>query len=119
MASRYCEIDFGHVRVKFYPLTIGQLQELDDEMKAMMGVAKGDNPFEPTRFKKLEKIYTASAKRGDPSITEDVIRSIVDLSNIVEVNRAVLGQTGLLAAPGAESSSNPTKPLTGADSTPA
>jgi hypothetical protein len=120
MASKYVEVDFGPLKVKFFALTLGQLQELEEEMQAMSGVAKGANPFDPARFAKLVRIYTASAKRGDPSVTEEQVRQIVDLDNLAEVNAAVLGQIGMHpTASNGGASVDPTRPLTGAVSTPA
>jgi hypothetical protein len=119
MQPRFVEVNFGSLTIKFYPLSIGQLMELDEEMKAMFAASQGANPFEPDRYRKLVKVWTASASRGDPNITEDRIKEVVDLGNIIQVNRAVLGQTGLLAPPGTEPSSDPTSPQIGGDSSPA
>ena len=115
MASKGLQVDFGSRKVTFYPLTIGQIQELEDEMKVLMGVGKDEFVFSPDRFAKLQRIYTASAKRGDPTITEDDIKLVVDLSNVALVNKCVLGQTfGEIAEAG---DGVPTSPQTGGIST--
>lgn len=116
--SKYFEIEFGSTKIKFFPLTIGQIQELEEEMKAMG--ERGTNPFDPIRFAKMARLYTASARRGDPNVTEEMVKSVVDLSNIVEINRAVMGQFGppTVTDPAAAGEAPiPTSPLNGGSST--
>ena len=102
----------------FYPLTIGMIQDHPEEIKALTRAIKNpEDAFDPKRFGVLIKLHTLSAQRGDPSITEDEVRKLVDMGNVAEVNAAVLGQSGLLAEEGASSSSDPTSPPTGGIST--
>ena len=107
-------IKFLSRTVVFYPLTIGQIQDHPEEIKTLTKAIKNpEDAFDPKRFGVLIKLHTMSAQRGDPSITEDDIRKIVDMGNIAEVNAAVLGQSGLLAEEGASPSSDPTSPPIG------
>jgi hypothetical protein len=88
------EIRFGARSITFYPLTIGQIEELADEIAALRAPEQMDgNLFDVERFRKLVRIFTKSAKRGDPSITEEDIRAVVDVENIHEVTMAVMGQS--------------------------
>jgi len=93
--AKFTEIAFGSRRVKFYALSIGTMCDLEDEIKALTGLKSGDDPFDKVRFAKLVRVFAASAQRGDPSVTEDDIRAVVDLGNMLEVSQAVLGQAGL------------------------
>ena len=113
MHIRGVTVKFLSRTVTFYPLTIGQIQSLGEELKALLGVANGADAFEGDRFAKLVRIYTASAKRGDPTITEEIVNEIVDMGNIQHVNAAVLGQSGLLADGDEADSTRPTNPPTG------
>jgi len=105
--------------IRFYPLTIGQIQDYPEEMQALMGVTKGENPFDPERFAKLTKLYAASASRG-AEITIEQIRNVVDMDTIAKVNRAVLGNfndpTDANLPVGEEPT--PMRPQSGASSTP-
>lgn len=115
--AKFCEVDFGSTRIKFYPLTIGQMQDLEEEMKAITGMKKGDDPFRKDRFEKLVRVFTESAKRGDPTVTEAQVKAVVDMENLAEVTRAVLGQTGMVKVAAEGSESTPTSPQIGGDST--
>jgi len=119
MQPKYLEVDFGSRKVKFYALDIGQIQEYEEELKVLMGVGKSPDEFvfSSDRFAKMQRIYTASARRGDPTITEDDIKKIVDLSNLALVNKAVLGQTFGPQELAEGEEGVPTRPLTGAIST--
>lgn len=117
--SKGLEVDFGPRKVTFYPLNIGQIQEYEEELKILMGVTKLDDDFvfSPVRFKKMCRLYTASAQRGDPTITEKDIEALVDLANLNQINKAVLGQTfGEQPLPEGDDGV-PTRPLIGANST--
>jgi hypothetical protein len=126
MSDKFFEAKFGSLSIKFYALTIGQIQDLEEEMKAMMRIEKGANPFEPTRFAKMAKVYTASARRGDSNITIEQVTSVVDLDNMLLINDAVMGRIGKdrpSAAERAEAQGDleslpvPTSPLNGGSST--
>ena len=90
-SPRYVEVEFGAVRVKFYPLTLLQIQELQDELAAVGEIRRGKDPFDPAIFKKLVRLYTASAKRGNESVTEAQVGALIDLDTMPVVNRAVMG----------------------------
>ena len=114
MAKGYT-VEFLGRSIVFFPLTIGQIQELGEELKAMIGVSKGADPFDPKHFEKLITVYLASARRGNASITREEIKGIVDLANMRSVNSAVMGASGLeeVSSEGGATQANPTKTLTG------
>jgi hypothetical protein len=99
MLSPFIEIEKGSLHVKFYPLSIAELEVLEEEMKVLVGATRYDFIFTPERFKKMLVVYHASAKRGDPTITEDQVKSVVDMFNMRHINSAVLGTYGQDAPP--------------------
>ena len=113
LPAKFIEVEFGSMKVKFYALTVGQIQELAEEMQSLRGVVKGDDPFGKERFANLLTIYTASAKRGDPNINREQIAHIVDMENLSTINNIVLGLSDTRRA----SSTDPTSPQTGGEST--
>lgn len=90
MLDKEYKVTFGSVTITFYPLSVKDIRSMPDEMQAL--ARSGENPFAPERFRKLLALWTASAKRGDPNITEEMVEQVVDFRNLVKVNRAILGQ---------------------------
>src|SRR5258708_187190 len=84
-------VKFGAKTITFYPLNVKHVRNHPDEVAALMTRGEG-GPFAPERFTKLLKLYTLSAQRGDTSITEDDVESIIDLGNIAKMNKIILGQ---------------------------
>lgn len=89
--SQFMKVEFGGNSVKFYPLTLLQMQELEEEVKSMSGSAKDEAPLSAARFQKLLRAFTVSAKRGDPLITDAQVAAVVDTSNVADLIRTVLG----------------------------
>jgi hypothetical protein len=118
-APRYVEVEFGATRIKFYPLTLLQIQDLQDELSAVTEIRRGANPFDPLVFAKLVRLYTASAKRGSEAITEAQVGALIDLDTMPLVNRAVLGVMTAADAPQGGPPLVPTSPQTGGAPTPA
>lgn len=83
-------VEFGGLKLTFYPLSMKNIRSMPDEMSAMM--TPGQKPFDPERFAKLLRLFTASAQQGNPAITADQVESIVTIKNMSKVSRAVLGQ---------------------------
>lgn len=84
-------VKFGAKTITFYPLNVKHIRNHPDEVAALMTRGEG-GPFAPERFTKLLKLYTLSAQRGDASITDDDVESVVDMGNIKKMNKIVLGQ---------------------------
>jgi hypothetical protein len=110
------EVKFLSRTITFYPLTLRQIQELSEEMKVLRDIDVND-AFSAERFGTLVKIFTASAQRGDKSLTESDISDLVDMGNVAEVTAAVLGQSGFRNI-SAEDAAAPMSPRTGGESTP-
>jgi hypothetical protein len=124
MKDKEYTVSFGSISVTFYPLLVQHIRTMPEEMKALVGVKRGDDPFEPDRFAKLLKLWVVSARRGNPSVTEEQVEAVVDIRNLLFVNRAMLGQDPEEPLPktvngsGAEvADSTPTSPQIGGDST--
>lgn len=92
MKSSSIEITVGALTVKFFPLTLAQMQELEEELKVLRGRENGEDYFSKSRIDKMHKVYLASAQRGDASVNIDDIRRVVDIENVADLNKAVLGQ---------------------------
>jgi hypothetical protein len=115
-------VKFGSRTIIFCPLTVKHIRTMPDEITALTTVTKSENPFSPERFAKLLKLYTASAQRTDPNVTESDVENIVDFRNIYKINKALLGQdwrSEPKAGNGAdkESVQTPTSPPTGGEFT--
>jgi hypothetical protein len=82
-------LKFKTSTITFYPLTVKHIRNHPEEMKALM--QRGESPFAPERFAKLLKLYTLSAQRGDASVTEEMVESLVDISDLARINRVILG----------------------------
>lgn len=114
------EFDSGAKKttITFYPLTLKLITEdLAEDISVLRDVDRED-PFNKERFDKLIRIFTASAQRGNPHVTEADVRDVVDLGNLADVSRAVLGQSGFRQI-SAEEAAAPTSPRNGGASTPA
>lgn len=122
-SAKPLELTMGSITVKFYPLTLAIMQELEDELSVITSPRKeGENYFSKERIAKMMRVYVASAKRGDPAITEDDVKRVVDIQNVIELNLAVLGRTKKEVAEAAANAPEgaaqiPTSPLTGGEST--
>lgn len=120
MIASFLEITVGTHTIKFYPLTLAQMQELEDELKVLRTREPGEEYFSKERIDKMMKVYIASAQRGDASVTDADIRKVVDIENVADLNMAVLGRKkDLTTATTIEGSkpSGPMSPQTGGEST--
>lgn len=111
-------LKFKTTTITFYPLTVKHIRNHPDEMAALM--QRGASPFAPERFTKLLKLYTLSAQRGDASVTEDMVESIVDISQLARMNKVILGSDpdALVKDEKQEVvAERPTNALTGSEST--
>jgi hypothetical protein len=116
---RFREID----GIRYCALTIEQVQDNPDLMQALF--ERGQDAFSKERFDKLVQLFLMSAKRNNDIITEETIRKTVDMANIADVIRAVLGQPPLPDGPAATLLPSvpsvpavPTSPQTGGASIP-
>lgn len=117
MFDKELTITFKSRTITFHPLTVKHIRNMPDEMSALM--TRGGSPFDPERFSKLLKLYTVSAQRGDTSITEEDVETIVDLSNISKINRVILGQNPdeeVVVSNSEETAPRPISPLIGGES---
>lgn len=105
------EFDFGDRKVTFYPLTLRQIQNLEGEIANMQAMT---GKIDPKQLGAILKVITASAQRGDPSMTEDVLADLIDTSNVQEVTQSVFAVSGFKESKPGEA--NP--PSTGGSSTP-
>lgn len=128
MKDKNYSVEFGSYKVTFYPLLAKHIRTMPEEMQALVGVRKGDDPWQPERYAKLLKLWLASARRGDPNVTEEAVETVVDMRNLLCVNRALLGQdweeelSSSAKSNGVDTAaevpeSAPTSPLIGGDST--
>src|ERR1700729_2945691 len=92
MDRQYTVKGVGGEAVTFYPLTVKHIRTMPEEMKALMNVQRGDDPFAPERFAKLMVLWLASARRGKPDATEEEVESVITLSHMLKIARTLLDQ---------------------------
>lgn len=113
-------VKFKSREITFYPLSVKHIRSMPDEMKALLNVEKGSNPFDPERFTKLLRLYTASAQRGDPSVKDTDVEEVVAFGIIPLLHKALLGQSWWEAEDNAANDKAPepvpTSPQIGGDS---
>jgi hypothetical protein len=107
-------IKFNTRQVTFYPLTLDLLQSMEGEMDAFSAVTK-DSAFNSDRLNKMLRVFTASAQLGDPTITENDVRKVVNTTNMLVLARLMFGQN--VEDPVADDGV-PTSPQIGGSSTP-
>ena len=119
MKSTALEVSVGPLTVKFYPLTLVQMQELEDALAVLRGADRKPDEayFSSRRISKMLPIYVASARSRDPSISEDDVKRVVDIENVASINAAVLGRTRDLVSDLKSGDETPTGPQTGGEST--
>ena len=107
----YVEVDFGVTKIKFWPLDLLQLQELQEDINL---VKQGSSMFAPDVLSRLIRLFAASAKRGNEQVTEQQVARLIDADTLGKVLRAVLG-----ALPEGEGETTlvPTSPQIGGGST--
>lgn len=88
--ERSYTVEFGSTKVTFYPLTVKTIRLMPEEMKALVGVRKGDDPFAPDRFEKLLRLWVISARHGNAGITEEQIENAVTLGHVPAITRVML-----------------------------
>lgn len=109
-------VKFGSRSVTFYPLNLKAIRELEGELQKFAGLGRSTALAGTESLDAAIKVLTASAKRGDPSITADDVEQVIDLGNITQVMDALLGNSGFKST---DASAGPTSPRTGGGSMPA
>ena len=116
MAKNYFEASSGARSVKFYALSLKQIQEHEEALAQTNKVEQTGQGLVPQQFLKYLPAFTLSAQRGDTSITEEDVAAVVDMQNFSRVMRAAFGMADKIADDEAQSQV-PMSPLTGGDST--
>lgn len=96
------------LKVSFYPLLLEHARS----------VAMPDNPEERTAenaHASLLNQFLLSAQRGDPRVTLEDIKAVVDLENQLKISQAISGRAASFVS--AEDASGPTSPQNGGTST--
>jgi len=115
MARNYFEAKSGARSIKFYALSLKQIQDHEDSLQSAK-VVEGESGLSRERFLRYLPAFTLSAQRGDASITSDDVASVVDMQNFASVMRAAFGMADKI--PDTEmQSAVPTSPLIGGEST--
>lgn len=109
-------VKFGSRQVTFYPLNLKAIRELEGELQKLPGLGRASALAGDEALAAAIKVLTASARRGDPSITAADVEEVIDLGNITQVMDALLGNSGFTRG---EEAGGPTSPRTGGESTPA
>jgi hypothetical protein len=103
-------VEFGPRKITFYPLSLKSIRDLEgDLLKLSDGRSSALGGTESLTA--AIKVLTASARRGDQSITAEDVEQVIDLGNITDVMGALLGNSGF------QRSTGPTSPRTGGEST--
>lgn len=118
MAKNYFEASSGARSVKFYALSLKQMQDHEDAFASRTeeDVATDPKKLSRDRFLKYLPAFTLSAQRGDAAITQEDVASVVDMQNFIHVMRAAFGMADKIPDNEAQSQV-PMSPRTGGDST--
>lgn len=103
-------LEFLGKKITFYPLSLGQIQDLAEDLKTLSGadVADTSSALSPERMGSMIRIFTASARRGNPNITEEEVRDLVDMQDIKEATLAIMGASGLVGKADGDPDARPT-----------
>jgi hypothetical protein len=85
------DIDFGGTTYTVPPIALGDLQLLQDRLKAM-GTA---DALAPDSVAAIVDATHAALKRNYPDLTREQVGSMVDVSNMFEVITTVMDVTGM------------------------
>lgn len=107
------EVKFGARAVVFYPLSLAQLRDFAKEVALFSQVDPGN--IGP-QFEGMLRVFLASAQRGNPAVNADDVAAVVDMENLFEVMKVVMGKRAFQLS---EGEANPTGPRIGGTSSPA
>jgi len=113
-------IQLGDGELTLYPLTLAQLQELDTDLEKVMTNSK-QAMFSKGGIAAFVRVFTASARRGDTSITAEKIADMIDMEDLPAALNALFGLSGFKKSEVVNGSgiTHPTSGPNGAASTPA
>jgi hypothetical protein len=89
--AKFYEIKHGAISIRLFALSLKQLQEREVEIDDAFGKTEGVGPYSKERLAKQIKWFTVSARRGNPNITEEQVASVIDLENMGNATRAIMG----------------------------
>jgi hypothetical protein len=117
-ADDILSVTFGSRTVRFFPLGLGWLRRNGETVQKLReGGADIDAAVRSgEKLGVLIAILHASAKRGDPMVTEEDVEAVVDVRNMGPVMQFVMGNSGFRPVP-AGRADDPTSPRIGGEST--
>ena len=106
------EVKFGGKAVTFFPLSLQQLKELAADIEVFARLTQhGANSAE--QFAAVSRVFLASAQRGNKAVTQDDVDAVVDLDNLQDIMKAVMGKRTFQLS---EGDAGPTSPRIGGES---
>jgi hypothetical protein len=120
MAKNYFEASSGARSVRFYALSLKQIQDHEDALVSTVrteeDAATDPKKLSRDRFLRYLPAFTLSAQRGDAAVTQDDVAAVVDMQNFIHVMRAAFGMADRIPEEDAQSQV-PMSPRIGGDST--
>jgi len=76
------------------PLNLGRIKKLQDDLAILAMVPQDATRFEPHQLEAAITIIHSALTRNYPDLTREEVEDVVDMGNMENLMRAIMGQSG-------------------------